>query len=207
MRRETRHFPQMTYDILLALAVFAFVSSITPGPNNLMLMASGANFGFRRSIPHMLGIGVGFVVMLLLVGAGLIQVFDTYPITHTILKTFSVIYLMYLAWKIANAAPVDANADKGNPMTFLQAAAFQWVNPKGWTMALTAITAYTPERSFEAIVIVGLIFGLINLPAVSSWTVLGQQMARVLQSPARLRAFNWLMAGLLIASLYPVLWP
>ncbi len=197
----------MTYDILLALAVFAFVSSITPGPNNLMLMASGANFGFRRSIPHMLGIGVGFVVMLLLVGAGLIQVFDAYPITHTILKTFSVIYLMYLAWKIANAASVDADADKGNPMTFLQAAAFQWVNPKGWTMALTAITAYTPDRSFEAIVIVGLIFGLINLPAVSSWTVLGQQMARVLQSPARLRVFNWLMAGLLVASLYPVLWP
>jgi len=197
----------MTYDILLALAVFAFVSSITPGPNNLMLMASGANFGFRRSIPHMLGIGVGFVVMLLLVGAGLIQIFDTYPITHTILKTFSVAYLMYLAWKIANASPVDANADKGTPMTFLQAAAFQWVNPKGWTMALTAITAYTPDRSMEAIVIVGLIFGLINLPAVSSWTILGQQMARVLQSPARLRAFNWLMAGLLIASLYPVLWP
>jgi len=207
MRVKTRQFPQMTYDILLALAVFAFVSSITPGPNNLMLMASGANFGFRRSIPHMLGIGVGFVVMLLLVGAGLIQIFDTYPITHTILKTFSVAYLMYLAWKIANASPVDANADKGTPMTFLQAAAFQWVNPKGWTMALTAITAYTPDRSMEAIVIVGLIFGLINLPAVSSWTILGQQMARVLQSPARLRAFNWLMAGLLIASLYPVLWP
>ena len=197
----------MTYDILLALAAFAFVSSITPGPNNLMLMASGANFGFRRSIPHMLGIGIGFVVMLLLVGAGLIQVFDAYPVTHTILKTFSVAYLMYLAWKIANAAPVDASSDKGNPMTFLQAAAFQWVNPKGWTMALTAITAYTPDRSLEAIVIVGLVFGLINLPAVSSWTVLGQQMARVLQSPARLRAFNWLMAGLLVASLYPVLWP
>ena len=197
----------MTYDILLALAAFAFVSSITPGPNNLMLMASGANFGFRRSIPHMLGIGIGFVVMLLLVGAGLIQIFDAYPVTHTILKTFSVVYLMYLAWKIANAAPVDASSDKGNPMTFIQAAAFQWVNPKGWTMALTAITAYTPDRSLEAIVIVGLVFGLINLPAVSSWTVLGQQMARVLQSPARLRAFNWLMAGLLVASLYPVLWP
>lgn len=207
MRVETRHFPQMTHDILLALAAFAFVSSITPGPNNLMLMASGANFGFRRSIPHMLGIGVGFVVMLLLVGAGLIQVFDAYPVTHTILKTFSVAYLIYLAWRIANAAPADANADKGRPMTFLQAAAFQWVNPKGWTMALTAITAYTPDRSMEAIVIVGLVFGLINLPAVSSWTVLGQQMARVLQSPARLRTFNWLMAGLLIASLYPVLWP
>ena len=197
----------MTYDILLALAIFAFVSSITPGPNNLMLMASGANFGFRRSIPHMLGIGIGFVVMILLVGAGLIQIFDAYPITYTLLKSFSVIYLMYLAWKIAHAAPVDADTNKGNPLTFLQAAAFQWVNPKAWTMALTAITAYTPDRSLEAIFVVGAIFGAINLPAVSSWTVLGQQMARWLQSPAQLRAFNWLMAGLLVASLYPVLWP
>ena len=92
-------------------------------------------------------------------------------------------------------------------MTFLQAAAFQWVNPKAWTMALTAITAYTPDRSFQSILIVGLVFGAINLPSVGSWTILGQQMARILQSPARLRAFNWLMAGLLIGSLYPVLWP
>ncbi len=197
----------MTYDLLLALAAFAFVSSITPGPNNLMLMASGANFGFRRSIPHMLGIGIGFVVMILLVGAGLIQVFDAYPVTHTLLKTFSVAYLLFLAWKIANAAPASANDTKGTPMTFLQAAAFQWVNPKAWTMALTAITAYTPDRSMHAILIVGIIFGAINLPAVSSWTILGQQMARLLQSPHHLRLFNWLMAGLLVASLYPVIWP
>ncbi len=197
----------MTYDLLLALAAFAFVSSITPGPNNLMLMASGANFGFRRSIPHMLGIGIGFVVMILLVGAGLIQVFDAYPVTHTLLKTFSVAYLLFLAWKIANAAPASANDTKGTPMTFLQAAAFQWVNPKAWTMALTAITAYTPDRSMEAILIVGMVFGAINLPSVSSWTILGQQMARLLQSPRHLRQFNWLMAGLLVASLYPVIWP
>lgn len=197
----------MTYDILVALAVFAFVSSITPGPNNLMLMASGANYGFRRTIPHMLGIGIGFVVMILLVGGGLIQVFDAYPITHTLLKAVSVVYLLWLAWRIAAAAPAETGGATGTPMTFLQAAAFQWVNPKAWTMALTAITAYTPDRSFQSIVIVGLVFGAINLPSVGSWTILGQQMARILQSPARLRAFNWLMAGLLIGSLYPVLWP
>lgn len=197
----------MTYEILIALAVFAFVSSITPGPNNLMLTASGANFGFRRTIPHMLGVGFGFVFMILLVGAGLIQIFDAYPISYSILKTCSVAYLLYLAWKIANAVPARTGASTGTPMTFLQAAAFQWVNPKAWTMALTAISAYTPERSLYAILIVGLIFGLINLPSVGSWTLLGQQMARLLQSPARLRAFNWIMAGLLVASLYPVIWP
>lgn len=197
----------MTQELLLALAVFAFVSSITPGPNNLMLMASGANFGFRRTVPHMLGIGIGFVFMILLVGAGLIQIFDAYPVSHTILKTFSVSYLLYLAWKIANAVPAGSGEASGTPLTFFQAAAFQWVNPKAWTMALTAITAYTPDRSMNAILVVGLVFGLINLPAVSSWTVLGQQMARLLRDPGHLRLFNWLMAGLLVASLYPVIWP
>ena len=197
----------MTPDLLIALAIFAFVSSITPGPNNLMLMASGANFGFRRTIPHMLGIGIGFVFMILLVGAGLIQIFDAYPVSHTILKIFSVAYLLYLAWKIANAAPAGSGETSGTPLTFLQAAAFQWVNPKAWTMGLTAITVYTPDRSLEAILVVCLVFGLINLPAVSSWTVLGQQMARVLRNPRHLRMFNWLMAGFLVASLYPVVWP
>ncbi|WP_299138794.1 LysE family translocator [uncultured Tateyamaria sp.] len=197
----------MTLELLSALAVFAFVSSITPGPNNLMLMASGANFGFRRTIPHMLGVGLGFVFMVLLVGAGLVQVFDAYPVSHTILKGASVLYLLWLAWKIAHAAPSDASSNTGTPMTFLQAAAFQWVNPKAWTMALTAVTVYTPDTSVWAIAIVAAVFGAINLPAVSSWTLLGQQMARILTNPARLTAFNWSMAVLLVASLYPVLFP
>ena len=197
----------MTYDLLTALMAFAFVSSITPGPNNLMLMASGANFGFRRTIPHMLGVGLGFVIMVLLVGAGLVQVFAAYPISHAILKVASVAYLLYLALKIATAAPVRNSETKGRPMTFLQAAAFQWVNPKAWTMALTAVTVYTPDTTLAAIVIVGCVFGAINLPAVSSWTLLGQQMARVLTNRARLVTFNWTMAVLLVASLYPVLFP
>jgi threonine/homoserine/homoserine lactone efflux protein len=197
----------MTYDLLLALITFAFVSSITPGPNNLMLMASGANFGFRRSIPHMLGIGLGFTFMVILVGLGLAAVFDQYPTSYTVLKIASVIYLLFLAWKIANAAPSGRAAESGTPMTFLQAAAFQWVNPKAWAMALTATTAYSPGRTPEAILIVALVFGAVNLPSVSTWTVLGQQMARVLTNPRRLLVFNWTMATLLVASLYPVLWP
>jgi threonine/homoserine/homoserine lactone efflux protein len=155
----------------------------------------------------MLGVALGFVFMLILVGAGLVQIFDAVPLSYTVLKVASVLYLLYLAWKIANAGPADASGSVGTPMTFLQAAAFQWVNPKAWAMALTAISAYTPDQTFGAILLVGAIFGAVNLPAVSSWTILGQQMARFLTNPRRLTLFNWLMALLLVASLYPVIWP
>jgi threonine/homoserine/homoserine lactone efflux protein len=197
----------MTYQLLTALAGFCIASSITPGPNNLMLMASGANFGFLRTIPHMLGVGLGFVLMVILVGIGLAQIFDSYPIAHTILKIVSVIYMLYLAWKIATAAPATKGDQTGTPMTFLQAASFQWVNPKAWTMAITAVTVYTPDTALVSILIVAAVFGAINLPCVSLWTVLGQQMARILTNTARLRAFNISMAVLLIASLYPVFVP
>ena len=197
----------MTYDLLLALALFAFVSSITPGPNNLMLMASGANFGFRRTIPHMLGVALGFVFMVVLVGAGLVGIFEAFPVSYTVLKIASLAYLLYLAWKIANAGPAETGEGKGNPMTFLQAAAFQWVNPKAWAMALTAISVYAPDQTLWAILLVAALFGAVNLPSVSSWTLLGQQMARVLTNPRRLMLFNWAMAALLVASLYPVIWP
>ncbi len=195
----------MTYEILSALAAFAFVSSITPGPNNLMLMASGANFGFRRTIPHMLGIGIGFTIMVVLVGVGLMQVFDRLPVTYLILKVFSVAYLLWLAWKIGNAGAPAGAEQVGTPMTFVQAALFQWVNPKAWTMALTAITLYAPDRSLMTILMVACVFGAINLPSVSTWTLLGQQMRRLLKRPGLLIAFNWTMAALLVASLYPVL--
>lgn len=195
----------MNVEIFPALALFAFVSSVTPGPNNLMLMASGANFGFWRTIPHMLGISVGFLLLLLLTGAGLVQIFDRCPVTYTVLKVLSVAYLMFLAWKIANAAPVETQADAGQPMTFLQAAAFQWVNPKAWAMALTAITVYVADNGVLMLVAAAVLFALVNLPSVTVWTVLGQQMARFLTNPARLRAFNWTMAALLVASLYPLL--
>ncbi|UWP95783.1 LysE family translocator [Aliiroseovarius crassostreae] len=201
----------MTLDLFTAFLAFAFVSSITPGPNNLMLMSSGANFGFHRTIPHMLGIGIGFTVMIVLVGAGLMQVFDAVPVSYTVLKGLSVAYLLWLAWKIAHAGAPGKGAGQGagqagaTPMTFLQAAAFQWVNPKAWAMALTAISAYAPDRTLQAVLVVALIFGAVNLPSVSVWTLLGQQIRRVLTNPARLTAFNVTMAALLVASLYPVL--
>jgi threonine/homoserine/homoserine lactone efflux protein len=199
----------MTMQLLPALVAFAFVTSITPGPNNLMLMTSGANFGWTRTIPHMLGVGIGFTVMIVLIGAGLIQVFELWPLTHTILKIASVLFLAYLAWKIANAAPPAAAQDEtGTPLTFLQASLFQWVNPKAWAMALSAIGAYRPEGSgLIGAFLVAVVFGLVNIPSISCWVMLGTQLRRLLNVPWKLRAFNFTAAALLLASLYPILMP
>ena len=196
----------MMLETLPALALFAFVTSVTPGPNNLMLMASGANFGFRRTVPHMLGVSLGFVLMAFLVGVGLAGLFQTYPLAVTALEVVSVVYMLWLAWKIAHAAAPKERQAGGTPMTFLQAAAFQWVNPKAWAMALTAVTVHAPDRSLWAVALVAVIFGAINLPSVSLWTLIGQQMRRVLTNTRRLMIFNWTMAGLLVLSLAPVLW-
>lgn len=191
----------MDLELLTAFSLFALVSSITPGPNNLMLMASGANFGVRRSMPHMLGIGIGFVIMVMLVGIGLVGVFDTYPLSYDVLRVVSIIYLVYLAWKIATSAPPEAGEATGKPFTFIQAALFQWVNPKAWAMALTAVTVYAPSRSIDAILWVAAVFGIINLPSVSCWTILGQKIQPLLSNGRRLQAFNFLMAGLLLATI------
>jgi len=197
----------MPIELLTALMGFAFVSSITPGPNNMMLMASGANFGVRRTVPHMMGVGLGHSFMIVVLGAGLVQVFETYPLTLTVMKWVSVGYLLYLSWKIANAAPKapDAPETGGQPFTFLKAAAFQWVNPKGWFMALTAISAYTGNQTMREVVIVAVVFVCTNIPSISFWTVLGQQMRKFLTSPVRLRTFNIVMALLLVATLIPIL--
>lgn len=195
----------MSPDQLLALVAFGLATSFTPGPNNLMLMASGANFGFRRTIPHMLGVSVGFVLMVVLVGTGLVQVFQSYPASHRVLQISSVLYLLYLAWKIATASKPDTPQVVGTPFTFLQAALFQWVNPKAWAMALSATSVYAPTQSIRSILLVAAVFGLISVPSVSTWTALGQQLRRWLTNPVRLRAFNISMAVLLVASLYPLL--
>lgn len=195
----------MTYDILSALIVFALSTSITPGPNNMMLLASGANFGVRRTIPHMLGISLGHAFMVFLVGVGLAQVFHTYPQADLLLKVAATLYMLWLAWKIANAAPPVEGAPSGRPFSFAQAAAFQWVNPKAWAMALTAVTVYAPEDTSLAMAQIAVVFAAVNLPSVSVWAVAGQAVRRWLTTRRRLRIFNVGMAILLVASLWPVL--
>lgn len=195
----------MNPDLITALAVFAFVSSITPGPNNLMLMSSGANFGLWRSIPHMLGISLGLGCLILVMGAGISGVIDAYPQLYQVLKIAAVVYMLWLAWKIAHAAPINGQ-DPGRPLTLMQAVWFQWVNPKAIAMAITAVSVYSGDGSMVAILAVAGVFCAICLPSIASWTVLGQQMSRFLKDRARLRAFNIVMALLLVASLYPVIY-
>jgi threonine/homoserine/homoserine lactone efflux protein len=195
----------MTFSVIVALAAFAFVTTVTPGPNNLMLLASGANFGFKKTLPHMVGIVVGLSALTLVVGGGLMALFEAYPILNTWLSILSAAYLLWLAWKIATAAPLKENDGKGKPMTLLQAAAFQWVNPKAWAMGLSAITLYAPNKTLFSVLIVASVFAVVSFPAISVWAWLGIVVRQWLNSHTRYRVFNITMALLLIASLYPVL--
>ena len=196
----------MSIDLFLSLVVFAFVTSITPGPNNLMLLASGMNFGFRRSIPHMLGISVGFGLMLVVLGFGAGELFVAFPILYTALRIVSGVYMLWLAWKIANSGPVGEAIERSKPMTFLQAALFQWVNPKAWVMAIAAIATYAPIDNLTlSLAIVAVTFGVVNLPTISAWTLAGAGLRRLLVRPKLLRAFNIAMAVLLVLSLWPLL--
>lgn len=198
--------PQIPTEMLAALALFAFVSSITPGPNNTMLLASGANFGFRRTLPHLMGVNLGFFALVLGAGLALGGLFAAYPALHGVLKVAGAAYLLYLAWKIAMSGEMKGGEGAGRPQTFWQAAAFQWVNPKAWAMALGGVTAYAPPENYAAnVVVVAAVFTLVNLPCVASWTGFGLALRGVLGTPGRLRAFNWTMAALLVLSLAPVL--
>ncbi len=196
----------MSLDVFLALLLFAFVSSITPGPNNLMLLASGVNFGFLRTIPHMLGIGVGFLILLLAVGFGLGALLTAYPPIHTVLKVAGGAYLLYLAWKIATSRTMGKAGEAGaRPMTFLQAAAFQWVSVKAWVMAVTAMSLYTSaERPFLSVILVATAFALVNLPSVSTWAGFGTAMRGFLSDPVRLKWFNIATGAALALSVVPM---
>jgi len=194
----------MTIELFTAVALFAFVSSITPGPNNTMLLASGANFGLARTMPHMAGVSLGFLVLILSIGLGLGSLFTAFPALHGVLQVAGAIYLVYLAWKIAGTKGFDADGETSSPQTFLQATAFQWVNPKAWAMGLGAMTTYVPAQNYVGgVILVALIFSLINLPCIFAWTSFGVALRRFLDRPGILRAFNFAMAALLIATLLP----
>ncbi|KMO10248.1 LysE family translocator [Methylobacterium indicum] len=202
----------MDWTWLLSASAFAVAMSATPGPNNTMVVASGATYGFARTVPHMLGIAAGFPVMLIVLGtAGLPLLTD--PRVHAVLKWVGAAYLLWLAWKIAAAEPDPAVAAAkpgapGRPLGFLQAALFQWVNPKAWIIAAGALATYTAEgqgASPAATLLLALVFGLVAVPCVALWTLVGVGTARVLRSRRAMRLFNLAMAGLLVASLVPVL--
>ncbi|QRE77877.1 LysE family translocator [Methylobacterium aquaticum] len=185
--------------------------SATPGPNNTMVVASGATYGFARTVPHMLGIAAGFPVMLIVLGtAGLPLLTD--PRVHAVLKWVGAAYLLWLAWKIAASDPEPAGpgakVGTGRPLGFFQAALFQWVNPKAWIIAAGALATYTAQAeggSLAATLLLATLFGLVALPCLGFWTLIGVGTARVLRTRRALRLFNLAMAGLLVASLVPAL--
>jgi threonine/homoserine/homoserine lactone efflux protein len=194
----------MTHETLIALALYALVTSVTPGPNNLMLLASGVNFGFRQTIPHMLGIALGFTAMVALVGFGLGAVLTLFPIVFNVLRVLALVYMVWLSWKLASSGSLGSGDAKARPMTFIEAALFQWINPKAWAMALTATTLYTvPDMYYLSVILVAGTFGVINLPSVSCWAGFGVALRGFLSVPARLRIFNVGMALLLLLSTLP----
>ncbi|TGD97476.1 LysE family translocator [Methylobacterium nonmethylotrophicum] len=199
---------------LLSAGAFAVAMSATPGPNNTMVVASGATYGFARTLPHMLGIAAGFPVMLVVLGtAGLPLLTDLR--VHAVLRWVGAAYLLWLAWRIARADPDPAEPAAegsikagGRPLGFLQAALFQWVNPKAWIIAAGALATYTGAAegaSLTATLLLAVLFGVVALPCVALWTLIGVGTARVLRTRRAVRQFNLAMAGLLVASLVPAL--
>ena len=197
--------PLMNPTLTAGLAGFGFVASITHGPNNMMLMASGANFGLRRTLRHLTGVALGFSGMVLGVGLGMAGVVSRFPWIFDVIRWLGAAYLVYLAWKIATASGIGGKDAPARPMTFLQAVAFQWVNHKAWAMALGAVTTYASRDHIASdVVLIAAMFGAIGAPCVVVWAGFGLGMKRVLSRPGPMRAFNIGMAGLLLLSLYPL---
>jgi threonine/homoserine/homoserine lactone efflux protein len=196
----------MSHQLLIAFVIFATVMFFTPGPNNVMLLSSGLTYGFRRTLPHVAGITIGVAFMIGVVGLGLGTVFITYPVLQTFLKYAGAAYLIYLAAAIAMSGPVKPDQDnRRGPMTFWGAAMFQWINVKGWVMVIGTITAYAGIASFPWNITIQVMLSLLlGVVACSSWALFGSALRPILTSERAVRAFNIVMAVLLLASLYPV---
>lgn len=190
----------------IAIILFAIITCVTPGPNNAMIMSSGLNYGIRRSLPHYFGIVLGFPVMVMAVGLGIAGLFDQFPVLHLLLKIAGAAYLSFLAYKIATAPVSEINAAKGKPLSFIQAAAFQWVNPKAWALAVGAMVTYTviSDSYVLQVVSIAAIFLLFGAPCILLWLWCGAALKNILKKPANVRVFNISMATLLMLSLLPV---
>jgi threonine/homoserine/homoserine lactone efflux protein len=194
-------------DYLIAVVLFAISSSVTPGPNNITVMASGVNFGIRRSLPVFMGICVGFSVMLLLVGIGFGQIFEQMPSLHIFIKFFGTLYLIYLAYLIATANEISTSKAQAKPLTFLNGALFQWLNAKAWVVATGAIAAFTTVGLdfYTQNIIIALVFLVISFPCVGIWLFFGSTLKSKLKSKNSMKVFNYSMSGLLVLSVIPVI--
>jgi threonine/homoserine/homoserine lactone efflux protein len=194
-------------ETLWALAAFAFVASITPGPNNLMLMTSGVKYGFGPTLPHLVGVILGFALMIAVVGLGLGVLFARYPQILPAMRIAGSLYMAWLALRIALARPLGQVEPGGRPIGFFAAAGFQWVNPKAWAMALGALAAYAGVVDSYAggVLLIAALCALIAVPCCFAWTLFGASLSRLLGDPRVARPFNWTMAALLVASIAPII--
>jgi threonine/homoserine/homoserine lactone efflux protein len=190
------------------LILFSAAMCLTPGPNVVMITASAANFGFRRAVPQMLGITLGFGVMVMAAGLGLAGLFRAEPRLHTLLKYAGAAYLLYLGWRVANADAAAGGTSRSRPIGFVEGALFTWLNPKGWVTAIGALAAYTTlggNLLAETALIAG-VLAAACLASVVIWGAFGAAISRLIADPRARMAFNWSMAGLLAVSLVPVFW-
>lgn len=198
----------MTLDTFTAVLLFSLVMGFTPGPNNVMLASSGANFGVSRTWPHLWGVTLGFPVMLLLIGLGLATVLLASSGLQLGMKILSCAYLLWLALQIARSSSLKTEGSGGKPLNFLQAAAFQWVNPKAWLIAVGAISAYTAGtgvRLYSQVAIIALMSVAVTFLSTLTWTMFGAAIGRFLHAPVALKLFNLFMAALLLGSIVPIL--
>ena len=188
---------------LQALLLFAIAGAFTPGPNNLMITASGANFGYWRSLPHVMGVTLGFPAMLIAMAFGLIQIFDTWPVLHKILRVAGAAYMVYLAFRIATSTTAGKAQNTPQPLSFVEAALFQWINPKAVFYALSALSIFTtPEGNFtEEITQLTIVTLLVSFSSITTWCLFGTAIGHLLKSQRAYRIFNWTMAATLIASI------
>ena len=191
----------------LSIILFVISTCVTPGPNNVMLMSSGVNFGAARTMRHVIGINIGFPLMLIAVGLGAGVVFHRYPSLHDVLQVVGAVYMLYLAYRIATASTVDFNAKTAAPLGVMSAALFQWVNPKAWVMAVGAVLTYASVSGSYAldVFVIALLFCVFGSPCSLVWVFFGTFLRRYLARPRALRAFNVAMSVVLVVSLVPAL--
>src|ERR1700761_8893704 len=195
----------MSPALFAGFLVFAVVSCITPGPNTLMLMASGSVFGLKRTLPHMAGVVLGFGAMTAAVGLGLAGVLKAAPILYVVLRWGAAAYILYIAWRMVTAKGPGVGGTDGKPISFLGAVAFQWINPKAWVMALGAVGTYAEhDRFLVDVLTISVTMMLVTVPSSLTWTSFGSGIRRWFKKPGHLKAFNWTMAALLVVSMYPL---
>ncbi|MBT7825418.1 MAG: LysE family translocator [Bacteroidetes bacterium] len=195
-----------TFTMILSITSFGLASTMTPGPNNIMLLSSGLTFGYKRTIPHALGVNFGFPVMVLCVGLGIGKLFEVFPFIYTALKVVGIGYLLWMAWHIANTkGTLDTNNTKDKPFTFLQAALFQWINPKAWVMAVTSTAAFITDHqiAYIQVMIISCIYFFCAILSTNSWAVGGVMLRRFIQKKRFVQIFNITMAILIVGSILP----